>query len=1034
MTHLSSSLTTHAAPQLNTASGPAAHVARGPLTLVSNLGEDEPYTIKCICGFQDDDGSTVFCEKCETWQHIECYYPSRKVPEVHNCGDCEPRPLDHKRATEKQKRRREQLDVGDRKPKRPPVKSHRKKPKDPTPTGTQANGLSPDDRHDASSARFDRNSETPRDQPPAKRPKTSHRPLISIGSHADQKSASHSSSDSHRRSRSQPQAPKSPTTSPTAREQPTNGYHHDLYSLEFMRLHREDPGDSPLKANLLSNINFTSTFSSWIHDSDALRKALNGKLPGHVFQRVDSAFDELEVPNITKRVKDDPSIDCFGQHPIWQYLTVDSAVLAGGLVGELKGEVGHLQDYWQDPSNRSSLRHPEPFVFFHPQLPIYIDTRREGTRCRYVRRSCRPNVKMRTLISGGVEYHFCLCATEDLKAGTEITIDWDPDPEVLSLLKRGLSEDEPSGVKAEPLSRTEHDFVSSWIRQVLANFGGCACENPQACTLAQFNRHRSGAPTDLQQRSSNGVRPKKVRKGKQQASPLSTGQATNSRAGSEGTGHRDPDDENDDSRSTSGSVRSRPRSRDLTPMTHFSSDVQTTATGAEISDREKRKIAALERTFEQIEQDGLHQAQRRKKRPSNGSALATPGVTSSVRPHKAPMHARRETDRTLQRQLGHPGTSTSQPTTPEIGYPPEHSNGGTSRGTSHSPVGEHHAPSPTRVAGQRTLKHEPNGLPAPRNARYQDSSMQTEVDRDAWYHEPEPTPKVQRKCFVPLTKRLLLRCHDFRVRFEEEKKQAAEATSDVAPDTVLPDTTEPPERPPPEPVLVSTAKVVTGPEVDMDKSPTEPKLDEVLSTPMDVDPPENTAPLAIQPIDPNVQKPRPPDPSSNGEAASAAPIKPPPAPHASNSSTPSAPMEARVRPNGVRPAELHVLLPPTSQVIAATPVTPSAAGPSPTTANSLTPSGVGLSHLSTSFSPAVVSVTQPSPVKKKLSLSDYSRRKKAETPTSATVAVSPNMISGTLKKEPSSLVEVTTATAASAANESAIVDSPAKEEPDPTGR
>lgn len=59
------------------------------------------------------------------------------------------------------------------------------------------------------------------------------------------------------------------------------------------------------------------------------------------------------------------------------------------IVGELKGKIGHMEDYIHDPTNRwDYLRHPAPFVFFHGKLPIYIDTRSEGTTCRYLRRSC----------------------------------------------------------------------------------------------------------------------------------------------------------------------------------------------------------------------------------------------------------------------------------------------------------------------------------------------------------------------------------------------------------------------------------------------------------------------------------------------------------------------------------------------------------------------------------------------------------------------------------------------------------------------
>lgn len=57
--------------------------------------KEENYTIKCICGFQDD-GSTVFCDLCETWQHIQCYYfHDGAIPDLakfeHSCFDCKRR-------------------------------------------------------------------------------------------------------------------------------------------------------------------------------------------------------------------------------------------------------------------------------------------------------------------------------------------------------------------------------------------------------------------------------------------------------------------------------------------------------------------------------------------------------------------------------------------------------------------------------------------------------------------------------------------------------------------------------------------------------------------------------------------------------------------------------------------------------------------------------------------------------------------------------------------------------------------------------
>ena len=93
-------------------------VAINPASEIQNprprLDEDqEDYIINCICGFADDDGSTVLCDLCERWQHIQCYYIDEhgNVPDIssieHFCVDCKRRPLDAKGATVRQMKRKE---------------------------------------------------------------------------------------------------------------------------------------------------------------------------------------------------------------------------------------------------------------------------------------------------------------------------------------------------------------------------------------------------------------------------------------------------------------------------------------------------------------------------------------------------------------------------------------------------------------------------------------------------------------------------------------------------------------------------------------------------------------------------------------------------------------------------------------------------------------------------------------------------------------------------------------------------------------
>ncbi|KAI9840358.1 MAG: hypothetical protein M1837_001659 [Sclerophora amabilis] len=993
MTDISSTLNSLTASQLDSVptllprTAPAAH---GPL-IATSKEEEEPYTIKCICTFQDDDGNTVLCEKCETWQHIECYYPARNVPDIHNCADCEPRPLDTKRATERQKRLREQPDVGERKPKRPPSKSHKKKAKDPNNPPPQSNGWAPPDKPDT--ARGSENkSGSPRDQPPpAKRPKTSHRASSSISSHAGPKSPAPGQTPRNR-STSNPNVSGPPQRSPTA-ERPAQTPPHGTYTREFMSLHAHDHGDSPLEANFFSNLKISDTLSSWVRDPEALSQATQGHTPGKVFERVDCSFESLHVPEIVKKVKRDESLECFGEHPTWQYLIVESFVPADGLVGEIKGEIGHNVDYFEEPSNRwAYLRHPEPFVFFHPHLPLYIDTRREGTRCRYVRRSCRPNVTMRTIISNGTECHFCLRAVTNLTPGTEIVVGWYYEPGILDLLTRSLNHDD--------LSPSEREEICTWIEQVLANFGGCACESPKDCILVQILRQQNAPRGDSTARQPNGVKPDKTRRGKQQTStPNPSAALRDRRAGSEALHPREQADYNDDSRSTSGSVRSRPRSRDMTPMTHLSNDASMTTTEPEVSDREKRKIAALEKKFEQLEQDGETHGHKKKKRNSGGSCLATPLATTS-------------------KQLEFPSPFTSQPPTPHItSKPPNYADVGTSSRKSNSPSSEmrptspHNLSSPTKVSRAHQPSNPSRSLHPVDRSNYADSITQTETTDEAWYQKS--TLASAKKTFIPLSQRLLKRFTADKIRLQESKTSKSGDMMGSPPiDVTVPG--------PPTPHSL--------PDASKSSSPSSPSNDASQVIHDSEERVKESSSPTIHPVDPPPQKHRPPEPAAsptsedNPEGSVSDRIKPPPLP-----------LETRRPINGFRAAELRVQLPPALHSSGSNLNPSSSSTTSVSSSSPMVYSPLGSYHHPPSFSPSIINnVVQQSPVKKKLSLSEYTRSRgsKVETPSSEKPPGlgSPNP-SHIMLKPSSSLAEEVSVPGA--LEGSAITDSPAKEGSDP---
>ena len=947
------SLNTHTATSVRTTVGSVPSISAHPQDPQHAPGDEvEDYIIKCICGFREDDGNTVYCDLCDTWQHTECYYidkhgnvPTTEELEVidHFCADCQPRSLNAKGAIERQRIRRKELDPGDRKVKKA-TKSHKKKIRGPESSELLINGWD----HNDQDLFNDDAGQSPRDQHlPTKRPKTNHRSLHSMQLPV---LSQNSNPHLHKQSGSTVHSP----SKVQGKHLPTE-YGREPYSDEFLSLYDNDPGDTPMQTNLLNDISITRDLSNWSHDVELLREATNGLTPQDVFNRCEQPLDSMPLPDLNKEYREEESTVPGGRRPRWTYLTIDSFIPKDSIVGELRGKIGHMQHYIQDPNNRwEYLRHPAPFVFFHPKLPIYIDTRFEGTICRYLRRSCDPNLSMKTFLENGRDYHFCFVAKKDLDAGTELTIGWVLDEHIRSFFYH-RNQDE---VKMEGDVNAEEDYVTDWAAKVLGEFGGCACDSSK-CAFDRYDQRSTsmvkgrGGQIDKQLQGNNGYK-------------------TNSRANSRASS------EQDEGRSSSGS---RSQSRDVTPTRNASGDL---GFGVEISDREKRKIAALEKNFEQLENDKHQPANKKKKRNSGGSHINTPSAGTSVSIQlnaAAPLPA----EKMEQKQLGHTATSFSQPNTPALPTKPQYADASTSHRKSGSPTTKYSSttgrPRSGVAAKVKKRSSQPNtpSIPSPLiRPNYISTAMQTDRDDDDDWYMPPSAPVLAKKPYMSLTKRLLLRSQRDRERLEERRRAS------INNPTRLDGVGDSGNR--------VTPQIHEDSEMQDAGSGT-PSLSLLASTDSLLHTPSSTGELKPPPLWP-----------SNGSQA--------------------APEQSRPI-NGFRMNDLRVQLPSKPSVAtdsaSSTPVieTPSSTVPQ----SPFVQTSVSYPPL---FTNPPSNLVQPSPIKKKVSLGDYlSRRKGSHPATEMPASSSPTMQHGTLKNLAS-----TNGEPKDALHGSAIVETP-KEEHDP---
>jgi hypothetical protein len=732
-----------------------------------------------------------------------------------------------------------------------------------------------------------------------------------------------------------------------------------------MRLQRK-PAYSPVQNNSYAKIDVSNDLRTWLNDVEALKEVTNGLTQQNVFHRWDKPIEELEQtsPGLTMHSQVDTSIKIQGEHPVMQWLTADAAASGEAYIGELKGAIGKIEDYYDDPCNRwAELNHPTPFVFFHDKLPIFIDCREEGTELRYLRRSCQPNVKMQIIIHSN-DFHFCMVSMRDIAEGEELTIPWHIRGREWEIM-RALN-------SSGNISREDHTHMSTWFTGVLANFGGCACARTgSVCSLDRFDLRSN---TQMPGTNGHGLKPFKSRKHKKGAahiSPLSTGRATNSRAGSEAVLHGDMEDDLVDSRSVSNSSRSKPSSRDITPMGNMSDGPP--GLGVEMSDRERRKLQQQERLFEKMEQG---ENGSRKKRNSAGSALNTPSLSTSVRIPYSNTHVH-FANRDAQKQLGFPDSQNPSPTSASSSTRP-------------------------RVNGQSVSRPGLNGALAQRpRARpvYKEMATQTEKEE-----EEVPTEQtLRRRAQGSLMQRQLRMIREERRRRQARSLSIASQEPTSPPATTIQAKIEPAASPkdilmppPPLPSHHASGPTPQSPNQQIDSSRDIAMVDSaapepVTSFPASVngtseeppeiemkDAPDSASHFNSSPDDekkdslmdsPPTPKPESPPPSSH------TPMPPPAPPWTADAPRPS------TKSPSPRPTGLHVQLPPvptfSAQPSVQTPTTPSGAVTPGAliTGTTATQSPPILTVNPPLFSPSSASAVAPSPMKKKLSLGEYTRRK-----------------------------------------------------------
>lgn len=696
---------------------------------------------------------------------------------------------------------------------------------------------------------------------------------------------------------------------------------HNL-SAEYFRAYQDHESFTPTpnnEGNGYASIDVISHLKSCLPD---LNEGPEGPL-----RQIDDTILNQE-PLVRKAMQSKPIYHVDGV--ISPHLVATRAITTNELVGQVIGEIGLRADYIADPANNwDRLRHPDHFVMFHPTLHIYIDCRKSGSIMRFARRGCMSNVRVEVVANGDIapgSTHIYLTATQPIKEDEEIVLGWKPVDEYLSSCIAAINKASDAGEAAAP---DKHEYVVGWTRAVLSHFGGCACddkthahcsirnqENRSVAALSNSSTGRSAARRQWPQRSPGRLDHHLVQM-TTNGGPIQHATAV------------------DDDAQVSSERSSRSRtSRDATPV---SRDTNGTPNGivTEFTEREKRKLQDRMRVYEQ------QQKPRAKKKRRSGSHPSTP---------TAPLPKQSNLSRGLT-----PGQNELSPA---------------SRGPSSnigSPARDVEPKSPGNApASNDTAETEPEPavkmLPRRPKPVYVDASIQT--DPPAFVKSPSITP---RRPFVSLSKRLLQRNHQRRAKMAKEALAGADVDASAGSSSL------------PSQSAIGTETYTSG---SAEMSLSEP------STTASLDPVDHASTA-----DSDEEPYSPPGPSTTDMINKLSDD----APHYHESSRPDTSADAPVAKAGVkdvadprpqqrrpRPNDMHVDLPPprfegslSTSITGAYTMSPSSeAVTSPPPNSATTPFTAPVAPMSASLlPPGTEQAVRPSPIKKKMSLAEYTSRK-----------------------------------------------------------
>lgn len=425
--------------------------------------------IRCVCGFDDDDGFTIQCEKCNAWQHGQCVdiYSEQEVPETYYCNRCSDRKVDVESAIQRQLKRKENESKGGGKRKTSKSVKFRTTVEN---TDSTSNGANTPKTPSTPRIEATPVSDVFENSKPVNGKKKKRLTVQTSQTNTTSREGSDSDTDVELSTGSKIQNNGGNTSSKSGatKGRSTEQILKDAYRAHFVKVEHNIPIGEDVKKALaeIPNLGLNSDLCSFLSVQE--------------FARIQP------VPLVVKPVGSTASagnkFKFGGFSKFGVFTSSDSSTIARGrYVSGLFGEQMLQVDYKKDPINQYRfLGCPKPGVVFVPGANIAIDGRRMGNEGLLFRPNCTsPNLKISTIVVGNKDVFFAAFSCDPVKPGEELTIPWEWDEKHPIQKLFGSAEDvELEAEEKFCLART-YEFVKQRGIE-------CACISATNCILERL--------------------------------------------------------------------------------------------------------------------------------------------------------------------------------------------------------------------------------------------------------------------------------------------------------------------------------------------------------------------------------------------------------------------------------------------------------------------------------------------------------------------------------------------------------------------